>query len=229
MIRKLLFPALAIAALGGCATSYTYRGGDHQQGDYYYGDPSVDYHYGYGGYGGYGGWGYGAGWYGYPGWYGGYPGWYGPWWGSYYPYIPPYHHHHGHDHHGHGDHPDDPDPDDGGHPDRPPPPWRDLGGLKPHEPPPRRMPGRPPVMVPEVPAPGASAVDPGRPLSPQAVPVPGVPGRVATPGLPPMRITTPVETSRVDDGPRALPTHGSSGRRAGGEMRERDDRLKRTP
>ena len=57
MIRKLLFPALAIATLAGCATGYSYRGGN---GDYYYGQPSVDYRYhggysfGYGGFGGFG-------------------------------------------------------------------------------------------------------------------------------------------------------------------------------
>jgi hypothetical protein len=86
MIRKLLLPALAAAVLGGCVTGYDYRGGS---GDYYYGQPSVDYDY-YGGY--YGG-------YGYPGWhgalgfgygYGGYP-YYGyggyPYYG--YPYYPP--------------------------------------------------------------------------------------------------------------------------------------------
>ena len=64
MIRKLLLPALAAALLGACATPYDYRGG---HGDYYYGQPSVDYYDSYyGGYGGYGGmWGYGGYGYGY--------------------------------------------------------------------------------------------------------------------------------------------------------------------
>lgn len=86
MIRKLLLPALATALLGACATGYDYRGGN--EGDYYYGQPSVDYYGGY--YGGYG----------YPGWsgmmgfgygYGGYGGYgYGyPYYGYGYPYYPP--------------------------------------------------------------------------------------------------------------------------------------------
>jgi hypothetical protein len=87
MIRKLLLPALAAVVLGGCVTGYDYRGGT---GDYYYGQPSVDYDY-YGGYYGYG----------YPGWHGslgfgygyggGYP-YYGygyPYYGYGYPYYPP--------------------------------------------------------------------------------------------------------------------------------------------
>ncbi len=104
MIRKLLSPslatALAAALLGGCVSGYQYRDG---AGDYYYGQPQVEYRdYGYGGYGGYGGYdnspyGYGGGWggqigygtggygygygYGYPYGYGGYGG-YG------YPYYP---------------------------------------------------------------------------------------------------------------------------------------------
>ena len=125
MLRKLLLPALAIATLAGCATGYSYRGGN---GDYYYGQPSVDYRY-YGGYG-YGGsigYGFGQGYYldvfgrpvyCYPyGYYGGrYPS---------YPY-------------GHGPRPRPPHGPghDGGH-DGPPqhggqrpgnrPPWRDIG------------------------------------------------------------------------------------------------------
>jgi len=50
MLRKRLLPVLALATLAGCATGYSYRGGT---GDYYYGQPSVEYRY-YGGYG-YGG------------------------------------------------------------------------------------------------------------------------------------------------------------------------------
>lgn len=99
MIRNLLLPALAAALLGGCVTGYDYRGGN---GDYYYGQPSIDYQddgyyspYGYGGYGGYGypgGWsgmigygmGYGGGYGGYG--YGGFP--YGYPYGYGYPYSP---------------------------------------------------------------------------------------------------------------------------------------------
>lgn len=97
MIRNWLLPALtaglAAALLGGCVSDYQYRGGN---GDYYYGQPSVEYRdYGYGGYGGgygypggwsgsigygsgYGGSSYGYGGYGSPygyGGYGGYPYW----------------------------------------------------------------------------------------------------------------------------------------------------------
>jgi hypothetical protein len=102
MIRNRLLPALTVglaaALLGGCVSDYQYRGGT---GDYYYGQPSVEYRdYGYGGYGapyggGYGypggGWsgsiGYGSGYgspYGYGGY--GYPYGYG---GSGYPYWRP--------------------------------------------------------------------------------------------------------------------------------------------
>jgi hypothetical protein len=87
MIRKLLLPALAAVLLGGCVTGYDYRGGN---GDYYYGQPSVDYYDGY--YGGYGypgwsgmmGFGYGYGGYGYGGYGYGYP-----YYGYGYPYYPP--------------------------------------------------------------------------------------------------------------------------------------------
>ena len=85
MIRKLLLPALAAAMLGACATPYDYRGG---HGDYYYGQPSVDYYDGY-----YGGYGYPGAWsgmlgYGYG--YGGYGYGYGyPYYGYGYPYYPP--------------------------------------------------------------------------------------------------------------------------------------------
>lgn len=95
MITKLLLPALAAAVLGACATGYDYRGGN---GDYYYGQPSVDYQddyygsYGAAGYGYPGGWsgmlGYGMGYGGYG--YGGYPYGYGYPYGGYgYPYYPP--------------------------------------------------------------------------------------------------------------------------------------------
>lgn len=132
MLRKLLLPILATVALAGCATGYDYRRGN---GDYYYGQPRVEYRYQriggyYGGFGlgyGYGGLGYGGNVYydrfgrlvyGYPGGYLGSPyyggnGWYRP-----------------RPHRGHGDH-DDHDGNDNHH-DRPPP-WRDLGGMQPRD------------------------------------------------------------------------------------------------
>lgn len=127
MLRKLLLPILAAAALAGCATGYNYRGGN---GDYYYGQPRVDYRYeGAGGY--YGNFGYGFGGnyyydrfgrlvYGFPGGYYGSPyyggnGWYRP--------RPRPGHGNQNDHDGDGDH------NERGNHDRPPP-WRDLGGLK---------------------------------------------------------------------------------------------------
>src|SRR5690606_475732 len=64
MLRKFLLPAAvaASALLAGCATGYTYRSGS---GDYYYGQPRVEYRdYGYYGYG-------------YPYGYSGYYGYYG--------------------------------------------------------------------------------------------------------------------------------------------------------
>ena len=107
MKRKLLVPSLAVAAaalLAGCVTGYEYRQGT---GDYYYGQPSVDYYDDGGYYGGYGygipygGYGYGGGWglgFGYGGF---------PYWG--YPYGYPYYGHHHRHHDGH-DHPDPPGP-----------------------------------------------------------------------------------------------------------------------
>jgi hypothetical protein len=130
MLRKLLLPVLAIAALAGCATDYRYRDGN---GDYYYGQPRVEYRYlGAGGYYGdfglgygYGGYGSGLGYYydpfgrlvyGYPGRYRYGNDWRRPRSG------------HGD---GHGDHDHDHD-HDGDHRDRPPP-WRDLNGLRQRE------------------------------------------------------------------------------------------------
>lgn len=69
MLRRLLLTMLATVAMAGCATDYNYRGGN---GDYYYGQPRVEYRdlgpsgyyggfglgYGYGSYG-YGSYGYG--------------------------------------------------------------------------------------------------------------------------------------------------------------------------
>ncbi len=129
MLRKILLPALAIAALAGCATDYGYRGGN---GDYYYGQPRVEYRY-YGGYGGYG--------YGYDGYYYdrygrpvyGYP--YGGYYGGYYgsPYRYPYwprRPHGGHDHDNDGDGDNVPPPAQGNDDrnDRKPP-WRNLDRL----------------------------------------------------------------------------------------------------
>lgn len=103
MIRHLALATLAALALGGCATDYAYRGG--AGGDYYYGQPSVQYYdYGYGApygslYGYPGGWsiGLGYGW-GYGGY--GYPGYGYPYYGGYYPYYPywPYYWHRRHHH-----------------------------------------------------------------------------------------------------------------------------------
>lgn len=92
MIRKLVLPVLAAGLLAGCVSGYNYRAG---HGDYYYGNPSVEYRYNGGYYGGYYGGFYGG--YGYPGY--GYPyryygapyrhGYYGyPGYG--YPYNRPY-------------------------------------------------------------------------------------------------------------------------------------------
>lgn len=140
MLRKLLLPILATAALAGCATDYNYRGGN---GDYYYGQPQVEYRdVGpggfYGGFGlgyGYGGFGYGSSTYydrfgrlvyGYPGSYGYY--------GS--PYYRGNRWYRPRPHRGHGDHDDHDGNDENGnheegtHHDRRPPPWRDLGGLQ---------------------------------------------------------------------------------------------------
>ena len=84
-LRTLKTTAVAAVALvlGGCVSGYTYRSG--HGGDYYYGDPSVDYRYHYDSYSPYfwGGYGY----YGYrrPGYYGYYGGGYGPYVG--YPYY----------------------------------------------------------------------------------------------------------------------------------------------
>lgn len=95
MLRKLLLPALAAMLLAGCVTDYAYRG-HAGRGDYYYGQPSVEYRY-------YGGYGYG-GYYGYP--YGAYGSWGYPYgYGAPYPYrygyspyygYPRYRHYNGH-------------------------------------------------------------------------------------------------------------------------------------
>lgn len=144
MLRRVLLTMLAAAAMAGCATDYNYRGGN---GDYYYGQPRVEYRdvgpsgyyggfglgYGYGSYGyGYGSYGYGSHGFGATYYYDrfgrlvyGYPsGYYGS---TYYGgngwYGP-------RPHHGHGDQNDHPgDANEGNNHDRPAP-WRDLGGLR---------------------------------------------------------------------------------------------------
>ncbi|MDI1252312.1 hypothetical protein [Thermomonas sp.] len=135
MLRKLLLPMLATAVLAGCATDYNYRNGN---GDYYYGQPRVEYrNVGTNGYYGSFGLGYGSGGYGFESSYYydpfgrlvyGYPGGYygSPYYGGNGWYRP-------RPHRGHGDRDDhDGDDNDGGngnHSDRPPP-WRDLGRLQ---------------------------------------------------------------------------------------------------
>jgi hypothetical protein len=143
MLRKLILPAATVALLGGCvmAPPYGYRA---DQGDYYYGTPSVEYrevgpygsYYGYpygyhgGGYPGGGYWSFGLRYgssYGYP--YSGYP---------YYGYPYGYRSGHGYPYYGHPHAPRPPvivrppRPYDG-HPnggvrplDRHNPPWRSL-------------------------------------------------------------------------------------------------------
>lgn len=129
MIRKLVLPVLAAALLGGCVTDYAYRGGD--RGDYYYGQPSVEYRYdgGYGGYApyGYGGFGYGGyGTYGYP--YRNYGMPYG--YGGYYnnPYYPPYYRPYYQRPPVVRPRPDGPPPQHGGDDRRPP--WRNYNELR---------------------------------------------------------------------------------------------------
>lgn len=157
MIRKLILPAVAIALLGGCLSpGYGYR---QDRGDYYYGQPGVDYRY-------YGSpYGYPSSGYGYPSWRYGYPrypyyggGYYGSPYRPYpgYPYSP----------HPHRPRPPvtvTPPPDDGDPSPRPPssdgprPPWRDLNNLG------RRGAGQPPRIEP---APVTQTL-PARPLRPQ--------------------------------------------------------------
>jgi hypothetical protein len=69
-----LLPFAAAMLLGGCVTGYTYQSGDGS-GDYYYGNPRVEYRYHTptGVYGSYSPYSY------YGGYYGGYSGYYGAW------------------------------------------------------------------------------------------------------------------------------------------------------
>jgi len=139
-LRALVLPGLAGALLAGCATGYTYRSGP---GDYYYGQPQVEYR-DYGMYGGYGYYGPGWGWYGAPYSWGGYP--YGPYWG------PPYWGHR----HWHRRPPADPPPP--GHSPDPTPSGHggDHVGQRPH------LPGG---VIRPVPMPAPRAVAPPRPTN----------------------------------------------------------------
>jgi hypothetical protein len=134
MLRKILLSALATATLAGCATGYSYRNAGG--GDYYYGQPSVEYRY-YGSPGFYGSFGYGgyAGYshdryrwrvYGnpYPGY--GYP--YGYPYGYGYGYVSPWWHR-PHTLHGGSDAHHGPGANDAG--DAQLPPWRNIGGVLP--------------------------------------------------------------------------------------------------
>lgn len=179
MIRKLMLPVLAIALLGGCATSaYQYRGG---QGDYYYGQPSTQYRYYSSPYGYYGSpYGYYGSPYGYSGY--GY-GYYGNGGRYGYPYLPRGHyrgdgHDHGHGHEGrnHGDRDHDGDRDKGDHhggrnPNSGNPPDGRLGidGQPPMRPdrgpgfrpgPPWRDPGNPGISSPDRPYRGPATTRP---------------------------------------------------------------------
>ena len=209
MLRKFLLPAVMAATLAGCATGYTYRSGN---GDYYYGQPSVEYRY-YGGYGPYGygryygngyygsigygyspyGYGWGRPYYGYP-----YNGWYRP--------LPPRGHggHHDHDHdddhdgdHGGGGHHPGPRPDHGGRDDKLPP-WRNLGQ-------------RPRNPDPDYDTPGARQL----PVRPRFAPDAGEAVRMPQPrmgsqmpqGRVMPRVSSPVPQTRAV--PRATPSPGA--------------------
>lgn len=156
MFRSALISTLALVALSGCATDYSYRNGN---GDYYYGRPQVEYRHiggyggghGYGGYGAYGGYGYGG--YGHGGYAGygygrptfyydrfgrlvyGYPySAYGsPYSGRYWQHRP----RRGHGGHGGGGHDRPGDDDNDNNRSHGGPPWRNIGGTRPGMPGPR--------------------------------------------------------------------------------------------
>lgn len=130
MIGKLIWPVIACVLLAGCMTGYRYRSG---YGDYYYGQPDVDYRYHGRSYYGYGYWPYrGYSPYGYGGYYG-FSRYYG------YPYYPRYYYrsHYGYGHHDYDDDHDDDYVDNNDDPPRGPdvddddslPPWRDFGDV----------------------------------------------------------------------------------------------------
>ncbi|HET6434225.1 MAG TPA: hypothetical protein VFG18_00715 [Xanthomonadaceae bacterium] len=159
MIRRLLFPALAASVLAGCVTGYQYRAGP---GDYYYGQPEVEYrgsvYYGSGYPYGYGYYGYGN-----PYGYGYYDPYWGPWWG--WGWYRGGHHGHGHGHDHDHDHDDDGDR----------PPWRNIGIL------PDRGGDQPRLRQP------GSGGAPGHPTLPPRRVADGDPPRVQRPSLPPRR------------------------------------------
>jgi hypothetical protein len=205
MIRPLLLPAIAAglaAMLGGCVSGYQYRDG---AGDYYYGQPSVEYRdYGYGPYGG-AGYGYPGGWsgglgygYGYGG-YGGYGGYYGyPYgYGGYgYPYwrppviiVRPGPHDGGHKDDDHrGDHRRDHKGDR--------PPWRNLGDLRPPTPMRVQAPTDSPRAIRDVTPPRTvrDLVPPPRPVRDVAPPRPD--------RADPPRVRAPERVEREHDGRR---------------------------
>ena len=128
MFRNILLSTFAAATLAGCATGYSYR--NDNGGDYYYGQPRIEYrHYDPYGYGSYGYGGYAPGYYydrygrlvyGSAFGFNGYPYGYGSqWW-----YRP-------RPSHGHGGNHDD-DGNDGNHEGRRPP-WRNFGGVLPQD------------------------------------------------------------------------------------------------
>lgn len=141
---KLALPAAGVLLLAGCITDpYQYRGG--YGGDYYYGQPSVEYrHHGY--YGPYGpGYGYGYPYYGRSGWsFGlsyGYPYGYGRHGYGRYGYG-----YGGWPHYGWPSHPPivvrprpDTDPEPGDDDGRGPAPWRDIDSLRDRTPGPRTL------------------------------------------------------------------------------------------
>jgi hypothetical protein len=163
-MKRLLFSAIAVAGLGGCATYDQVSGG--AAGGYYSGSPSYRYSYPGGYYGGYGGayrygyGGYGAGYGGYGYW----PGFYGYYSRPSYVIHPPARRrddHDGHDDHRHGHRPP-PVAGGGNRGDRPatggPRPWRPAEGHP-----------RPPSMRDEH---RARAQSPTRQRSPNGRPLP---------------------------------------------------------
>ena len=147
-LRALVLPGLAGALLAGCATGYTYRSGP---GDYYYGQPEVEYR----DYGMYGGYGPGWGWYGSP---------YPYYWGGGYPYGywgPPYWEHR----HWHRDPPPPANPPPPVHaPDRTPL-FGSRGGERPHVPGGRPVPMPAPREVAPPPRPMREVAPPPRPMN----------------------------------------------------------------
>ncbi|MGV8941102.1 MAG: hypothetical protein ACOH1P_06100 [Lysobacter sp.] len=159
MLRKFVLPVFAIVLLGGCMTGgYSYR---QDRGDYYYGQPGVDYRY----YDRYGSGSFYDPRYRYPGYYPSYYGGYGGYgYGYYRPpviVVRP-----GHGHGNHNNRPPRPDRDRGN--DRAP--WRDYERLQRERiqrstPPPV---GNPTSLRAPVPAQVRPAAQAGRPAAPPA-------------------------------------------------------------